>query len=476
MTYFPNDGLYISDPFFATFVVVVIFLLVWRWPEPILALLIVAANFVSNTHVNVLGLRSTLSLIYPLTIILLIRLVRSRRKDYTGGRQPLDPLVIGFAVFSGMIVLNYLIHAKVTYSDGVGLIRQHFVMSVIPFAGIAIVGQNQKRLHRTITAMLVILGLIQTIFLIGAINGLLQGDSVFQLRYLFIYGVPMFDARSELAVLFALTFLIVNTGRSPQVVYPLLLLVSVFLVIVGGSRAALLSVVVVIVYMSYDRGKLSRSVFFVALLLLLVALSSSVVLFTETSDGLLGQIVELFSTQYDRTFRFPIGEDPSSGRFEIWIQAWNSFVQSPLLGVGNGNATGVVAYFRPDGSVGLIRAGVHNYFLQILAENGIIGFVLFVVLLARMLWLMVQTRLKHIPTPELQRVRILGSAVLVLSLVQATTAYFGFGFWAGALLLIVYQSSQRTQNATQATRQPPLAVRPYPYARIARGVKNADSS
>lgn len=57
-----------------------------------------------------------------------------------------------------------------------------------------------------------------------------------------------------------------------------------------------------------------------------------------------------------------------SGRFELWGEAIRNFSLNPILGVGTGQT---VAYSS-------MRLGTHNLFLQILGENGLIGFSIFV--------------------------------------------------------------------------------------------------
>ena len=63
------------------------------------------------------------------------------------------------------------------------------------------------------------------------------------------------------------------------------------------------------------------------------------------------------------------GGDQTSGRITLYINALEMFKQKPILGWGSG----VFA--------NLYGIGTHNIYLQLLAENGLIGFILFVTLL-----------------------------------------------------------------------------------------------
>jgi O-antigen ligase len=90
----------------------------------------------------------------------------------------------------------------------------------------------------------------------------------------------------------------------------------------------------------------------------------------------------------------------SSGRSDLWTVGWRVFTSHPLLGVGIGNFQAVEARFvlRP-GSITAIQYLtdaphlVHNVYLQLLAETGIVGLLGFVVVVVGVLrasWLAIQ--------------------------------------------------------------------------------------
>lgn len=71
-----------------------------------------------------------------------------------------------------------------------------------------------------------------------------------------------------------------------------------------------------------------------------------------------------------------IGNDGGSGRFEIWDKALQYFLGSPLVGIGVFNFSDY--YLRDTGKLKY----AHNTFLEVLAESGVIGISLFLVMLA----------------------------------------------------------------------------------------------
>lgn len=65
-----------------------------------------------------------------------------------------------------------------------------------------------------------------------------------------------------------------------------------------------------------------------------------------------------------------IGSDGGSGRNVLWDNAWHTFTQHPLLGIGI-NST--LSYSLDQGE--LLARYIHNTYLEILSELGIVGFI-----------------------------------------------------------------------------------------------------
>lgn len=90
-------------------------------------------------------------------------------------------------------------------------------------------------------------------------------------------------------------------------------------------------------------------------------------------------LVEIDSPIIDRFAS--IGNDNGTrGRMLIWENIWESYLQSPLIGHGAGNAMSAVSeisgrVFQED--------NVHNYYAQVLIDFGIVGFALFSGLIAK---------------------------------------------------------------------------------------------
>lgn len=63
--------------------------------------------------------------------------------------------------------------------------------------------------------------------------------------------------------------------------------------------------------------------------------------------------------------------DKGSGRFELWKQAITYFMSHPLLGIGAFNFSDYYAFEHNE------KLYVHNTYLEILVEAGIIGFLFY---------------------------------------------------------------------------------------------------
>jgi len=81
-------------------------------------------------------------------------------------------------------------------------------------------------------------------------------------------------------------------------------------------------------------------------------------------------------------------------RIKLWQSALTVWTRSPVIGVGPGNLASYMEAFNafPLGLVLLRYQEPHNIFLEVLAENGAVGFVLFATFLALVIRSFVRAR------------------------------------------------------------------------------------
>jgi putative inorganic carbon (hco3(-)) transporter len=173
---------------------------------------------------------------------------------------------------------------------------------------------------------------------------------------------------------------VIRIGRSLRLLAICCLVTATIAVILTQSRGGLVAfggTALVVLFLLGRNSKNIKTVLVTVLLTVVVALP--------------------FASAYSN--RFATLEDDQSGvmRLVFWDAAWGMFRSSPLIGVGYGN---FVKLFDGD-SLGLEpgRFDVHNLYLETLAETGVLGFVLFVLLLIgalRAAWKQVQQPLSDI--------------------------------------------------------------------------------
>jgi O-antigen ligase len=129
----------------------------------------------------------------------------------------------------------------------------------------------------------------------------------------------------------------------------------------SGSRGAMLGLVVASIILVFESKVFVRTLSFVLPIALFLSMFS------------------LFPTQLlDRSEE---GVTTVEGRMMAWTGAFMAFAQHPLIGIGSRNLQITMSDFVDEANV-----AAHNAYLQILAENGVVGFVLFFGPFAYLLW------------------------------------------------------------------------------------------
>ncbi len=162
-----------------------------------------------------------------------------------------------------------------------------------------------------------------------------------------------------------------------------IVLFLLFGILLVGRRGELLAAVItaIVVIVTHCRFKLNKKQSLIALFSI-IALCVLVVC--------LWPIIEKipFMVRYIMTLKQALsGVDITSGRIELWATAWALFLKQPIFGIGWGNFSyHITDAFRA--AHGQDVMNVHNNFIQLLCETGIVGTVL---ILAPIIFCLVQT-------------------------------------------------------------------------------------
>ena len=170
-------------------------------------------------------------------------------------------------------------------------------------------------------------------------------------------------------------------------------------------------------------------------------------------------VVSLATTLDPDVIRQAIATDPSLAlRAKNWRLAFDHWLARPFLGDGLG---GYLAYVRQYD----LPASPDGWYVRVLADTGVAGFVTFIVLLAALLWMLVRAarRTPH-SAGTLPRAIVYGAALAVVAtsvsavLVDAFVSYKIMGmFW-----MVIAAGTRVSADAWQAAVSPPALPAPAP--------------
>ena len=158
--------------------------------------------------------------------------------------------------------------------------------------------------------------------------------------------------------------------QARDVALGLMFLLSLFLTTKRGPLvASVASIAVCYLFVNKDKftGTALKSLIMVLVAILVVGVLATIV---PGVDATLQRFVELLE------------DETGGGRSELYDCAWRIFYANPLLGGGWGSYSKYVATTALGAmysNLGFTSMSVHNVYLQLLAETGIVGLVLFVV-------------------------------------------------------------------------------------------------
>jgi O-antigen ligase len=131
---------------------------------------------------------------------------------------------------------------------------------------------------------------------------------------------------------------------------------SVFTVLLTGSRTSLFAVIPAAIYIAWPKRLTTTRI--IAMLLLLAA---SIFIFQAIlPTGVIERLSSVFTS---------IGSADIGGRVGLWVETAAIFLKHPFVGSGSGSLSFLIGTFS------------HQTFLSVLAETGLIGFILFCIVL-----------------------------------------------------------------------------------------------
>ncbi|PEL82493.1 O-antigen ligase family protein [Bacillus wiedmannii] len=141
--------------------------------------------------------------------------------------------------------------------------------------------------------------------------------------------------------------------------FTLLLMVSILISAIYASRVGIIISLLLLLFKVKDFNK--KKIIRMTLGIIIIAIGVLVIL------SLNPYLVERF---------FSIGNDPGSlGRLDLWSKIEEAFANRPLTGYGAGNA---VNELRNLSGINFLEDNVHNYYIQLILDFGIIPFLIYI--------------------------------------------------------------------------------------------------
>lgn len=326
-----------------------------------------------------------------------------------------------------------------------------FFVLIFPIL-IYLIGINSIRNNNDIkvTIMLASLsGLVQSLIIIYQY---LTFDS-----FLIYYGLQGTMGNSNrvasfLLVTIFLSFAIKDKNKTSSVIFALLILTQFFALLLTKSRGAWVSFLMIFAFMlAYYiyKSKNVKTFFKTITITLLLGFSIYIILPSET--------IQLLYDQFNSIF--DLNNRSNSDRIYMWKSAIDMFSENPLFGKGVGNFYNLYPNYRYIGADLQFTSAHSNYFMLI-AENGLIGTILYILFLLHITHRVFKQKLnKH---ESFVRMFIFFSWLTFL--VQGLTDHNMYvvrsasSFWMVLVLIILYRKENGNEKANNKLFQRTSAI------------------
>lgn len=349
--------------------------IVWRNPELGLAALLAAGRFLMAIKVHFGGFPVSIYMAHAVGgVLLLWTSLRLLKGNVLPGLWR-EMLVVAFVFFWADVIGTYFLVGAREGGIGISRLRYFLFADIIPVFCLIGLLRDRTSMFRVLKYALFILLGIQAYMFVGVFMMMQAGISGLKLRYMMIHGIPVFAAGNVLFIILCGSFYFSpGMSRKLKTLSMLGLFMGMILLVVAQSRSAIAGGLLSITLIFLQYRKFPRRV------MLKVFLLSAFGLGVLFAFGNMRQILtEVISLRWHKTVETDLIES-SSGRTALWGQALESFKSSPWTGVGIGNSTEPIYFPVATGfSADPYRPGVHNFLLAVMAENGLVGLLIFLI-------------------------------------------------------------------------------------------------
>ncbi|MGO4972119.1 O-antigen ligase family protein [[Clostridium] aminophilum] len=196
--------------------------------------------------------------------------------------------------------------------------------------------------------------------------GIYVGRESFVVSYFAFFGI----------VISLNTLMISGQRAKGRIRHIMMVLVCIIAIVMQNRKAELLMTAIVVLILFFSNvnktslnKKVKRLIAFALIVIVFLAFGSYLL-----ENGYLSRYETFFALLQNGGGSRSV--DISTGRFIIWARAWKLFKNNPIIGIGWGNFSLYMTDYY-NSVTGVQVANVHNDYLQLLCETGIVGFLCF---------------------------------------------------------------------------------------------------
>ena len=288
-------------------------------------------------------------------------------------------LLIVWFVFLMYITLSYLIGKQSPYSN-YKMLQTWLFSSWAIFAATFVITKKEhfERFYRLILAFAVFCAVYSSLY------GVVQGS----------VGLGAFGGQSyqwlgitvATGVLLAIVAMLSTRNVLVQLVMGAATAIMVLAVVLSALRQAMVGLIMALLFLGMLSGKLTQMIrtnIKLAFVLLIVTVSSFILIAYWMPEHNMSRQITRLTALFSAEHRMEVVE--GSSRLDLWKDGISVWLQHPVVGVGIG------AYPQCSERGSLYP---HNLFIELLAEFGVIGFLLGAIVIGMPAWILMRQRTK----------------------------------------------------------------------------------
>lgn len=267
----------------------------------------------------------------------------------------------------------------------------------------------------------------------------------YQSRLFGIFVDPNIASTVFIIVIVYLSYMLVIsrkfTKKPIKILFMLFILVDYIYIVLAQSRTAKVTITIILLLACYLYDNKSISKVFLRYAVCLAVLFISMFAIKESGKLYISSFNATYNEENKNT-NFSLDRDDtridniSNNRFQIWSGGIELIAQRPLFGYSSENWYPIAKNSNPDNYVVKENYRMHNGYLEIILNNGFVGFVIFGLFIVRVLYLLIKYIHNNFDKSEPKIILIILATLLVTNMFISYTLY-GISILGYILFLLI---------------------------------------